>query len=65
MVFSYTHGSAPGRRRSIEINRRLTRHMPEPAFSFYAFLVEVDKQQDTAAVLDEILRWDPGFLLAV
>ena len=51
-------------RRAIELNRRLPRHMPEPAFSFYTFLVDVDKGPDAAAVLDEILRWDPGFLPA-
>jgi tetratricopeptide (TPR) repeat protein len=51
-------------RRAIELNRRLARHLPEPAFSFYTFLVALNKEQDAAAVLDEILRWDPAFLPA-
>lgn len=51
-------------RLAIGLNRRLARHMPEPAFSFYSFLVAVNKEQDAAAVLDEILRWDPAFLPA-
>jgi tetratricopeptide (TPR) repeat protein len=51
-------------RRAMELNRRLARHLPEPAFRFYTFLVAVNKEPDAAAVLDEILRWDPGFLPA-
>jgi Flp pilus assembly protein TadD len=51
-------------RRAMELNRRLARHMPEPAFSFYTFLATVNKEPDAAAVLEEVLRWEPAFLPA-
>jgi tetratricopeptide (TPR) repeat protein len=51
-------------RRAVELNRRLPRRMPEPAFRYYTFLADANKEQEAAAALDEILRWDPAFLPA-
>lgn len=49
---------------AFQINRRLSRHFAASGFSFYTFLIATDKEQQAAAILDEILKWDPAFVPA-
>ena len=48
-------------RKSLELNRKLERHIPECAFLYYQFLVLRERDAERHALLDEILRWEPFF----
>lgn len=50
--------------RAFQLNRRLARHLAASGFNFYTFLMVENKERQAAAVLDEILHWDPAFLPA-
>lgn len=50
--------------RAFQLNRGLARHLVTSAFLFYTFLTAETKERQAAAVLEEILHWDPAFLPA-
>ncbi|MGD0579955.1 MAG: tetratricopeptide repeat protein [Bryobacteraceae bacterium] len=50
--------------RAFQLNRRLARHLVASAFILYTFLMAETKERQAAAVLDELLHWDPSFLPA-
>ncbi len=51
-------------RRAFEINRGLPHPLPQAAFDYYSLLIRLNKNAEAAPVLDQILRWDAGFLPA-
>jgi tetratricopeptide (TPR) repeat protein len=51
-------------RQAMDRNRALPRHLPSPAFEHYRFLDQAGRATEAAAIRDEILRWDAGFLPA-
>lgn len=51
-------------RKAHELNRKLARHSPSAAFEFYTFLDASGEAGEAAALREEILAWDPGFLPA-
>ena len=52
-------------RKSLELNRKLVRHIPESAYHYYKFLALRERDAEEHALLDEILRWDPLFAPAL
>ncbi len=52
-------------RESHELNRKLERHISEPAFDYYWFLVMRDREAEAHALLEEILHWEPLFTPAL
>ena len=52
-------------RKSLELNRKLDHHIPESAFLYYKFLVLRERDAESRALLDEILRWEPLFMPAL
>ncbi len=51
-------------RQAMERNRALPRRLPSAALAYYQFLEQASRAREAAAVRDEILRWDAGFLPA-
>jgi tetratricopeptide (TPR) repeat protein len=52
-------------RKSLELNRKLDRHIPESAYHYYRFLAQRGRDAEGRPLLDEILRWDPLFAPAL
>jgi tetratricopeptide (TPR) repeat protein len=52
-------------RSSLELNRKLDRHISESALLYYRFLDLRDRDADSRALLAEILRWEPLFAPAL
>jgi tetratricopeptide (TPR) repeat protein len=50
--------------RAFRLNQGLSRHLAESGFTFYTFLVAANKNSQAAAILAEIVRWDPNFVPA-
>jgi tetratricopeptide (TPR) repeat protein len=50
--------------RAFQLNRGLARHLAASAFIFYGSLIAEAKERQAAAVLDDVLHWDPAFLPA-
>ena len=50
--------------RAFHLNRGLSRHLALAGFTYYTFLIATNKQPQAAAVLDEIIKWDPDFVPA-
>lgn len=50
--------------RAFQLNRGLAHHLVASAFIFYGSLRAENKERQAAAVLDDVLHWDPAFLPA-
>jgi tetratricopeptide (TPR) repeat protein len=50
--------------RAFQLNRGLARRLVTSAFIFYTFLRAETKERQAAAVLGELLHWDPAYLPA-
>lgn|ERR1039458_5182767 len=52
-------------RKSLDLNRKLEHHIPESAYLNYQFLLMRERDAESQALLDEILRWEPLFTPAL
>jgi tetratricopeptide (TPR) repeat protein len=52
-------------RAAFEANRKLDRHMVDPAFQYFLFLRDSARADEAQRILDEILRWEPYFAPAL
>jgi tetratricopeptide (TPR) repeat protein len=63
--FSHFDAADEAFRKSLELNRKLDHHIPESALLYYKFLVLRERDAESHALLDEILRWEPLYAPAM